>query len=269
MISKTEQIEKFLFLSDLHGDFNKFSSAVFWGLAKNYTVYILGDLVDSFKHSRKNQLKCLELLLALKDNLKVKYLLGNHELSYLFLDHRATGHSKAFQAQSVNKLRILQKQAEPAFSLKLDPAGNVSFNSSGLGTGYKSILMTHAGLNPALVPLGQLATPFEWIKAEYELNKFRFYTKHDLSKVGFGSGGFTPNGGIFWGRPYEEWDYGFTGIIQIFGHSYTDSLHFDKDRSSVNLDVKENSILTLYKRTNLVTNTVKYEFKTRTARTYM
>lgn len=192
-------MSKKLIVGDIHGHVDVLEKSIDYADKNGYEFIQVGDLTDSFSKSVKNQKKCIEIArVASKDENKT-FLLGNHDLAYLFPEY--------FWCSGVTQNKVGQFQSIYQ---------EIEFDYYRF---FKNILITHAGLS---------SLHLSWLADQGDiegnggsitdtLNEALESADH-IYKAGFASGGEIPIGGIFWLRP---WNFEpIKGLIQVFGHTY-------------------------------------------------
>lgn len=202
-----------LVIPDLHGKVEVME----WALEqKDYNVIFLGDYLDSFDRTRKEQLHILDTVLkeAEEDSGRITALMGNHEMSYLSIEMRCSGFSKKMWGKLRSRSGKMQEILQP-------------FTKSG------GFLISHAGVSQKLLE----AT---------EQSVHEYLGKGKFGDIGRARGGWAPCGGLFWCDWWAEFEP-VDNVPQIVGHSaarpvlYTDDKYivqkYDSEgRPSYNVD---------------------------------
>jgi len=194
---------KYTFVGDIHGKHELVSKA----LDNEGTIIFVGDFVDSFDRSTNDMEKCLQLVLNAIDKNKAKAIFGNHELSYVYSNHRCSGYSFDTECMvSKYKQQILEKFQTHIW--------------------IDNFLITHAGLHPRVMETAGTLSDF------YLPDKY-----HRANWIGKYRGGLDPVGGIFWCDFNAEFKP-IPNINQIFGHT---SFFQDKNQVGIRHLSGENS----------------------------
>lgn len=188
---------KTLFVGDIHGkiEIMEFVEKTF----PDHLKVFVGDLVDAFDRTRKQQLDCVEKALAMIQRGDTKVLLGNHELSYLIPHMRCSGYAGTMDGMMLPFKKDIWKH----FDYYLWYPEN-------------KLLVTHAGLglyiwNEKHLTLDTLGI----ILAQWKLDGF--YTGVN-GWIGKARGGVDRIGGIFWCDYFKEFAP-IPGLTQVFGHT--------------------------------------------------
>lgn len=181
-----------LIIGDLHGRVEIARKALDMRMP---TVFV-GDYVDSFGRSVKDQLATLTLVLdAIESRDDVVGLWGNHELGYTGVAPMCSGYSAAMAAHVIPLLRRMRK----------------------LLSNYTVVegtwLVTHAGVSYSWLP-DEIPHSLEGV-AEY----LDTCPDQHLHTVGRARGGFAHCGGPFWCDWHDEF-IPTPNVRQIFGHSH-------------------------------------------------
>jgi hypothetical protein len=199
-----------LIVSDVHEDTAKLAK-----ILKKYDwikkKVINGDWVDSHTMYREFPEEHLEVLQEILKDDSFVYLVGNHDMQYLFPEINALGCSgwrrpteEAFKKMITGELRDKMLRLH----YWIDTQG-------------KSWLVSHAGFNPKKVTHPVTGITREYIDqvAEAALEKLRRRTMTDLVEAGEGRGG---SRGAVGGVTWQDWNREFEpieGINQIVGHT--------------------------------------------------
>jgi len=189
-----------IIVGDLHGDIDIYRKIK--DIYIDNEIILVGDYVDSFNKTRKQQYLLLEEILKDVENKKTIALKGNHELSYLYPDRMgASGRSNTFSAQIMPLFSDMHRLLLPYYVIP-----------------DHKILITHAGMSKRLVPfdsncLDDMNLLTMWLDQEIRsIDYGRVYN------IGEARGGVDLIGGIFWCD--YQWDFTpIDDIIQIFGHT--------------------------------------------------
>lgn len=185
---------KYLIVGDIHGKIEIVKEA----LETYGHVIFLGDMIDAFDRTIKNQLECLEMVREAVFKGQAQMILGNHELSYMYADKQCSGHNNIMQHHiDIDYIDFLKHRC--LNFIYLDKL---------------KILITHAGLDKDYWNTHgiTLATLKEDLTQDCNLDKKFVYN------VGFHRGGSSKRGGIFWCDEQFEFE-GIKELQQIFGHS--------------------------------------------------
>ena len=151
-------------------------------------IIFMGDFLDSFDRSKKDQIRTMNLVLDAVDSSsgKVKSLMGNHERSYLYRDERCSGYTKS--KHSFFQQNGLSRAAQLHPWIKQD-----------------GFLLSHAGLSQHLL---------EYLSTNVE----EYLAAGDFLQNGYSRGGDSPIGGLYWCDWFKEFDP-VHGVNQVVGHS--------------------------------------------------
>jgi hypothetical protein len=194
---------KAIIVGDLHGNlpfYKKIRS-----LTKD-KIILLGDLLDSFKYTRAEQLELLKLVLDDIEMGKTECIFGNHELSYLVPRLRATGYASSFDAQIIHLKSRMWKLMKP-YILDVE----------------NKVLISHAGLSHSLIIEAKVMDGFIYNDV-HDLDAFLEQSwrapMHEsyVYYIGMDRGGPDICGGIFWCDLKKEF-VPVPGLTQIFGHT--------------------------------------------------
>ncbi|MCK9428820.1 MAG: metallophosphoesterase [Candidatus Omnitrophica bacterium] len=193
-------MNKLIVIGDLHGDIDIYREIK--DKFKDYDKILVGDYVDSFNKTRKQQLLLIEEILQDIEQNKVIALKGNHELSYLYPDTMgASGYASSFAASLMPLFSDMHRLLKPYELIS-----------------EHKILITHAGLTKRLIPydsnvLDDMNLLTLWLDQE-----IRNLDHGMVYNIGSARGGANPVGGIFWCD--YQWDFDpIEGIRQVFGHT--------------------------------------------------
>lgn len=179
-------------VGDIHGRTEIVEEVLKWDVP---TVFV-GDYVDSFTRSIKDQIWCLlEVMTAIETRDDVVGLLGNHELSYIEPGQQCSGFKAATSAH------LLHMESRMRRVLK-------EYHWVG------DYLITHAGISNHTVPVEYRDRGVEGIKEFLEDPSFH----HTKYTVGRARGGFSKFPGPFWCDWWDEFEP-IDGVPQIVGHS--------------------------------------------------
>lgn len=175
-------------------------------------IVFLGDYVDSWDISNEDTYNNLEEIINLKKQYpeKVKLLIGNHDLQYIFPmgDRRVA--CTGFRSEAYYDLHDLFHNNILLFKVAYQ---------------YKNYLFSHAGLSkgwynysalPQIIEIG-----CENLPIDTQLTKLYLFQKSSIFDVGWDRGGSARyGGGIFWADKRETFKKPLEGYHQVVGHSF-------------------------------------------------
>tara|TARA_Y100000114_G_scaffold50443_2_gene46058 strand:- start:10685 stop:11365 length:681 start_codon:yes stop_codon:yes gene_type:complete len=176
---------KTLVVGDLHGH-KKYAELA---LASEYNVVFIGDYLDSFTESPETQVELLLLVLnAVEENPeRVTGLLGNHEMSYLDPNMRASGFNNTTYHLVKNlKDRMLSSLKSYVW--------------------VDDVLVSHAGVSQ------------EFLNHK-EMSLREYLDKEDFNDIGYYRGGDCPAGGGLYWNDFNTEMLPVPGVTQVVGHS--------------------------------------------------
>lgn len=184
-------------VGDLHG---KVEIAEYWIKNKEHrNLIFIGDYLDSFDRNIQDQQELLEIVLDAAENMEnVHALMGNHELSYLDENYRASGFKFALDANIMHlksKMRMLLRYYLIDNGFLISHAG---FSRSFMGTEF--------GRAPQSRKLELI---------EEAISKL---SKDQLFQIGYGRGGNAKCGGPLWCDWYDEFQ-DISNLRQVVGHT--------------------------------------------------
>lgn len=190
-----------LVVGDLHGRHEIVETVLKMG----YNVIFIGDYLDSFNRTVKDQVYTLNLVLNAceAEPERVQALMGNHELSYLERHMMCSGYNAATAAHIIYMKDRMHKLLKEYVWLETD---------------LESILLTHAGLTRQLVPdiMFEHAEGDVVEAVKYFLDSQQYQeTKYN---IGSARGGWSEKPGIFWCDWWDEFEP-IEGLTQITGHT--------------------------------------------------
>jgi len=202
---------KKIVVGDLHGDIDIYHEIK--DKFKDHDIILVGDYVDSFNKTRKQQLLLIEEILndvrrssytdkITGDCRKFIALKGNHELGYLMPERMGcSGNASSFAAQLMCHFSDMHQLLKP-YELIVE----------------HKILITHAGLTKRLIPydsntLDDMNMLTMWLDQEIRNLDFGM-----VYNIGASRGGANNVGGIFWCDYCWDFD-SIEGLRQIFGHT--------------------------------------------------
>jgi len=179
---------KYLLVGDLHGRVEVAQKVLSDKYLEYHKVFI-GDYVDSFDRSKKDQITIVKLLLkAVQEREDVTALIGNHELSYLREGMQCSGYASGTKYHMVHLKKDILRYFKRHLYLE------------------EGLLATHAGAS------AHLFTDKEDVRNALENDDPRLYY------IGSVRGGAQTHGGIFWCDYWREFSR-VEGLTQIVGHS--------------------------------------------------
>jgi|AntRauTorcE11898_2_1112593.scaffolds.fasta_scaffold01709_5 hypothetical protein len=223
-----EKIKEAIIIGDGHGNFNSISQAVSWGWTRNNepVPIFLGDLSDSFHKSKNDQLRLMHFVyMCLNEGGWM--LWGNHDMSYWYpAEHYASGYTRT-QANAFKDIYTKIKNHPRCVPYLHIPREK-----------KEDILITHAGLSPRLVPV--MKDPIDFLQEHFDdKNMYEIMRHSPLLKAGKMSGGKERVGGITWRRDGECDERLHSDIIEITGHTPTNTCDFNEKAQRWNIDCHE------------------------------
>jgi hypothetical protein len=221
---------KTVYIGDIHGDYQfvKYINDNF----KDYKKIFIGDIVDSFKFTRAEQLSSLELVIQMIEEGNTECLFGNHEMSYLHPNNfKCSGYAGTMQSLISPIRSKIWKLFKPFIYDK-----------------ENKVLITHAGLNKQIWDIYNLS----FDNLEEKLNEWWNYNLNDYFDknneyspyhyIGLCRGGSNIVGGPLWNDWNDEFK-SIEGLTQIFGHTAYLDIHKDTtygirtmDNNNFNID---------------------------------
>lgn len=178
-------------VGDLHG---KIEVAEEMLQEKNKNIIFMGDFLDSFDRNRHDQLDLLIMVLdAVKSRPEVSSLMGNHELSYLEMQYRCSGHSWQLDGNLTEEI-------------KQDMRDNLS-----LWVEDEGFFLSHAGMSR------------KWIPEKWRDDIFGYLEEVSLPtiyQIGQSRGGYHNVGGLLWCDYHADFQP-LHELKQVFGHTAT------------------------------------------------
>ncbi|MCC5840123.1 MAG: metallophosphoesterase [Opitutales bacterium] len=172
-------------------------------------IVFLGDYLDHFGDDPVDAARMGAWLQARLDNPRYTFLLGNHDLPYLY------------PGQITCPGYTVEKALAFGETLDVEAFKQVARLAHWLD---KKILLTHAGLSHRCVPesFAIEALPV-WLDREIarawaDLEKSDGWPKHWIWRSGFARGGDQSTGGLLW-CDFENEFAPIPGVSQIFGHT--------------------------------------------------
>ena len=187
---------KYVFIGDIHGKVEIVEKAL---MREGRKVFV-GDFMDSYDRTADDHKKCLELVFSAikKDPENHYFILGNHELSYMFPHMRCSGHTK-WGAVIFDEFREEFKKLTLPY-LFIDP----------------TFLISHAGMSAYWfnqICKGDLSHLHEALENAVDDRADTW-----LYAIGQARGGREIQGGIFWCDFKHEFEP-IKGLTQVFGHT--------------------------------------------------
>lgn len=204
---------KILVIPDIHGrheslraGFDKFLSE---GLDK---VILLGDLADSYDRTNEDILRCFFMARDMKELLgdKMEWLIGNHELHYLFDDQVCSG----YRADLAAHLRPWLQDNKTLLNVAYQE-GNYLFSHAGVQRKWYDKYQKL--IDDAFIIVGPECTLADQLNIMFTIGK----GVQAMTEVGVKRGGWRGDyGGPFWCDREEIESYGpIKGYHQIVGHT--------------------------------------------------
>ena len=177
---------QYTFVGDIHGKIEQVQRA----LENDGIIIFVGDFMDSFDRTVEDHEACLKTVLNAIDKGKAQAVFGNHELSYIYGQHKCSGWDMDRKIMfSRYKQEILSK-----FKWVIELPDKW--------------LITHAGLHPKVQALIHRPTYDGWCED----------LRSSAHWIGQWRGGMNVVGGIFWCDFNTEFKPVY-GINQVFGHT--------------------------------------------------
>lgn len=199
MINVNEISRNQMYCGDLHGDKEFFDWVVKTYSGSHWLVF-LGDVLDSFEFHIKSQHYIFEKILADTLGGKYDFIIGNHELSYLYRHLKASGWTHQ-TSKFINSFTLDSEQwLKPFKTHKYYPDNK--------------LLITHAGLTKSIWDEKEL----NFYTLAEELKVAELSSTSWLCDIGSCRGGLAKVGGIFWCDWNEEFEH-IPELNQVFGHT--------------------------------------------------
>lgn len=201
---------KYTFVGDIHGKVEQVERA----LDTEGQIIFVGDFLDSRDRSLWDQEKCLSLVCDAIKLGKARAIFGNHELSYLFPQHRCSGWNAGAQTMMGMYANKIEYLFEPIIKIE-------------------NWLITHAGITKKLhLHYGEpgIESLFNFIKNDFLI------LSSPVHFVGRARGGLSPFSGIFWCDFHSEF-VPIPGINQIFGHTRNKGIQMLRVENSENYGI--------------------------------
>lgn len=161
-------------------------------------VLFLGDIVDSFNRSIPDQVYCLQTVLDYAAAGQWRFILANHEHSYLYRDQRCSGWKDVTEAHLLPLFGRMQRLGDRFV----------------YDTETKT-LFTHAGLTYGMY--AELQLSFRDMSLDDALTEWIIDRRSPFYWVGTARGGLYPFGGPLWCDQREF--RAVPGLRQVFGHT--------------------------------------------------
>lgn len=190
---------KYLFVGDLHGDIDLYYYITSYADKNNYQIVQIGDLVDSFDYPPTQQLELIEYCIDRKNRYNDIYLMGNHDLSYLYSKHRCSGFNANYAM--IFKMALRDLNQVPYFIID-------------------NTLVTHAGLHPFFLNNNEKTIK----QIDNFLKKETNNIHNDIFEAGRIRGGYLQYGGITW-NDWRELEP-INNINQVLGHTAISHVDF-------------------------------------------
>lgn len=199
---------KLMVVPDIHGRHEKLTTAFERFHEKGYDkVILLGDLADSWDRTNEDILRCFKIASDMKALLgdKMEWLIGNHELHYIFADEQCSGF-------------------RPDLAMTLNPWLNENFNIFKVAHQEGNYLFSHAGVQKHWYNKYKdeiEATPGDNLAEKLNNMLHKSSTKKMVTECGMMRGGWRGNyGGPMWCDRVEMESYGpIQGYHQFVGHT--------------------------------------------------
>lgn len=203
---------KHLVISDIHGRHEILQTGLEKFAEGGYEkVVLLGDLADSYDRTNEDILRCFKLAFDAKEKYgdALEWLLGNHELSYMFPFQMCSG----FRPELAATLNPWMVENRALFKAAYQ---------------HRNYLFTHAGVTKAwFKKYRETVYKFEEItgsrKLADSLNAMLLTGEgvDKLCEIGMSRGGIRYDyGGPFWADREDHMRYGpVTGYNQVVGHT--------------------------------------------------
>lgn len=194
---RMKKMEKMVFVGDIHGKIEviDFVEKKF----PNHQKIFVGDLVDAFDRTRKQQLACVQKVLSMVDKGDTRVILGNHELSYLTKEMKCSGYAGVMDALLLPLKSEMWKKYERYIWMP-----------------EHKLLVTHAGLSNYF--WREYGLTFENLGEKLEEWKRQQWRISPYGWVGIARGGVERIGGPFWCDFNEEFNP-IPDLRQVFGHT--------------------------------------------------
>jgi len=199
-------MSKYLFIGDIHGDLKLVQFLL--GNFSQYQLCFVGDIMDSFKFTPRDQVECMRLILSSDCGL----IRGNHEESYLYQHMRASGWNPETDYLLQPYYDAIKARSKYFLYLK-----------------DHQLLVTHAGLSKGLWDNVGLTLD----KVEETLTTWSSTpVESPIHWIGQSRGGRRPCSGILWCDYNLDFEP-VEGLKQVFGHTLWIDIHKDAARDGI------------------------------------
>lgn len=195
-------------------------------------VVFLGDYVDSTSHSDEEVVDNLKEVIRVKNQFpgKVKLLLGNHDIQYLYYPNfRCSGFRRSQQPALTNLFNEYSHLFQVAYQVD-----NYLFSHAGLSAAWYARFVS-------LLEKIPLKHSMENQNLANHLNALnQTWHRGLLHEVGINRGGNKEYGGPTWADKEELRNYPLEGYHQVAGHSpvsFIEAFSFDDETSVTFIDV--------------------------------
>lgn len=174
-----------------------------------------GDYWDSFTLHPSTQIRVFKKLLKLKEKYwdKIEFLLGNHDIQYLYNDRVSQLRCSGFSYEYFNRINVLMVHHKDMFKYAWQ---------------HENHLFTHAGVSTKIFGAYAEKKPKQYqmvLDGEITMADLINECKiEELYYIGKANGGHDPYSGIFWIRPRYLDAYQPEGYIQHVGHTYIEGI---------------------------------------------
>lgn len=172
-------------------------------------IVFLGDYLDSYFVEDEEMLKNLDELVVFKKTHpeKVKLLLGNHEISYLFPEYRATGYRYDIEEEIISRLKENDELFQVAFQ-------------------YQNYLWTHAGIHSEFYSRHIIPQVKETEENLASTLQRLFHEEYPpIFEISAERGGYrNAIGGLFWLHSARLVESPHQGYHQIVGHTPVETI---------------------------------------------
>lgn len=209
---------KYVFVGDIHGKYELIETA----LQKEGKKIFVGDFIDSFYRTLEDHKKCFDLVLDAIDKDEAIAIFGNHELSYIYPNHKCSGFTKERARLMAHYKERLLKNFKPFILLE------------------DNFLVSHAGLDRRLWDANHLS----FDSLEETLNNWWPNLTSPMHQIGKVRGGISDVGGMFW----NDFNFEFVPIpdlVQVFGHTAGTSIRKNENSFCIDCLDKQTAFLEL------------------------
>lgn len=206
---KTIEASGRLFVGDLHGNVEHHEKICKYADDNGYSITFVGDYVDSFSKSFKEQMDLLEQIEQnINDDKPYSYLIGNHDLSYMHYKYRCSG----FKPKHSDPFKKVFSKILPKLKY---------FEIYKLNSG-QNLFVSHAGLSQSFIDYIRLPLePIEDVEEFFNIDIDSMFKMNSIpftTYCGYVRGGSEPYGGIFWNDYFREFKP-IDNLHQIMGHT--------------------------------------------------